>query len=130
LYEVRTLRLFEKVCKIINGLYLLRFKMCEGIDAGADMPANDFSHLLHHDYAEREANNDGSSPSRSLWFHALRRKRQQQMSHAGSVLDCSMNTNTPSTSRYGLTSAAAPDEGVMLDPATGGSSDLGQEGKR
>jgi hypothetical protein len=43
-------------------------------------------------------------------------------------MDCSMNANTPSTSRYGLSSAAAPDDGVVRDPATGSSGGLGQEG--
>jgi hypothetical protein len=120
---------------MFNGLSLFYFKRCEGLDMGTGMSANHFSHLLHHDYAEREANNDRSSTNDRLWFHSptynpvinWRRKRQRLMNHPGSAMDCSMNVNTPSSSRCGLTSGTTPDEGVMRDPATSGSSGLSQE---
>lgn len=126
------MRLFEELCKMLNGLSLIWFKRREGLDAGTEMSANHFSHLLHHDYAERETNNDGSSTSGPLWFHSppysfmadFIGKRQRLTNHWGS-----MNRITPSTSHYGLTSAAAADEGVMRDPAIGSSAGLGQEGE-
>jgi hypothetical protein len=42
-------------------------------------------------------------------------------------MDCNMNVNTPSSSRFGLSSGTTADDGVARDSAFASSNDLSQE---
>lgn len=86
-----------------------------GSDTGAGTSSSSFTHLMHHDYAEKEVNNDrGSgdfpfshSPSRDSLV-AWKRKRKWMLCNKPEVpitaIDCSIGSSAPpSTSSYGLT---------------------------
>jgi hypothetical protein len=120
-------------------LIALHFKRYEGLDASLGTSATNYSHLLHHDYAERDANNDRSSVTDPVWYprptylplFAWGLKRQHLMNKPVPVIECSTAASTSSVSSYGLANTTAPDQGVIQGPDVGSApastNSLGQE---
>jgi hypothetical protein len=108
-------------------LIVLHFKRYKGLDAGAGPSATNYNHLLHHDYAERDANNDRSSASDPLWYHrpsyiplfGWGLKRQRLVNKPVPVIDYSTAANTSSASSCCLTNTTAPGQGVIQGPDIG-----------
>lgn len=109
------------------------------MDPGAGTSATNYSHLLHHDYAERDANNDRSSASDPLWYDRSMytslcgwgQKRQQFMNKPMQVIDCRVTPNTSSISSCGMSNTITPDQAVIQGPDIGSApasgNNIGQE---
>ncbi|XP_021913243.1 uncharacterized protein LOC110826686 [Zootermopsis nevadensis] len=134
----------SSVCHILDSFNYMfdssgGLKRYEGLDPGAGTSATNYSHLLHHDYAERDANNDRSSASDPLWYDRSMytslcgwgQKRQQFMNKPMQVIDCRVTPNTSSISSCGMSNTITPDQAVIQGPDIGSApasgNNIGQE---